>query len=329
MPTITITENSTGGTHSGTEDTYLREASPTANQDSQQINVFSYLVGDRGNGLIRFTLPGVLAGATINSATLSLFITDRTTIKTVDVHRVLRAWTETGATWNTYDGTNNWGTAGGTNAADISAATASTVVSELSLIYQDFTGLAADVQAWVDGAANNGWLLKRNDYTAYDGNFFVFQRSEGTDGQRPKLVIDYTAGSGGTPPGIATETDTALALAGKQIRALGMASETDAALALVTLAGLPFNTAPYEFGQRTGLDVADFAIYASTALNVSVYAESDVLLASQLFSYTETTGSNGRLTRKTHASLTASSWYFFVARNADGSLSGCGRIQAT
>ena len=112
MPTITITENSTGGTHSGTEDTYLREASPTANQDSQQINVYSYAVGDRGNGVIRFTLPGVLAGATINSATLSLCITDRTANKTVDVHRVLRAWTETGATWNTYDGTNNWGTAG-------------------------------------------------------------------------------------------------------------------------------------------------------------------------------------------------------------------------
>jgi len=143
------------------------------------------------------------------------------------------------------------------------------------------------------------------------------------------VVFVLTPTGGGTPAGMATETDTALALAGKQIRALGMAIETDTALALVTLAGLPFNTAPYEFGQRTGLDIEDFALYASTALNVSVFAEADVLLASRLFAYTESTGADGRLTRKTHASLTASSWYFFVARNADGSLSGCGRIQAT
>jgi hypothetical protein len=98
---------------------------------------------------------------------------------------------------------------------------------------------------------------------------------------------------------------------------------------LVVLAGLPFNSSTYEFGQRTGLAVADFSVFASTALNVSVYADADVLLASRLFAYTESTGSNGQLTRKTHASLAASSWYFFVARNADGSLSGCGRIQAS
>ena len=137
------------------------------------------------------------------------------------------------------------------------------------------------------------------------------------------------AGGGGTPPGLATETDAALALAGKQIRAAGMATETDTALALVTLAGLPFNTAPYEFGQRTGLDVADFSIYASTALNVSVYAAADVLLASQLFSYTETTGADGRLTRKTHASLTAGSTYIFVAVTAGGAMVAAGRITAT
>ncbi len=95
------------------------------------------------------------------------------------------------------------------------------------------------------------------------------------------------------------------------------------------LAGLDFNTSAYEFGQRTGLVVSDFAIFASTAINIAVYADADVLLGAQLFSYTETTGADGRLTRKTHGSLSAASWYFFTARNADGSLSGCGRIQAT
>ena len=94
------------------------------------------------------------------------------------------------------------------------------------------------------------------------------------------------------------------------------------------LAGLPFNTSTYEFGQRTGLDVEDFAIFASTSINISVYADADVLLVTRLFGYTETTGSNGRLARKDHASVSAGSTYFFVARNADGTLSGCGRITA-
>lgn len=155
----------------------------------------------------------------------------------------------------------------------------------------------------------------------------IVARNSGTD----PWLDDFEAAalSTGTPPGLATETDAALALAGMQIRALGMASETDTALALVTLAGLPFNTAPYEFGQRTGLDVADFSIYASTAINVSVYAAADVLLASQLFSYTETTGTDGRLTRKTHASLTAGSTYIFVAVTAGGAMVAAGRITAT
>lgn len=139
------------------------------------------------------------------------------------------------------------------------------------------------------------------------------------------------AGGAGTPPGIAAETDAALALSGKQIRALGLATETDAALALTgtALAGLPFNTSAYEFGQRTGLDIEDFSLYASTSLNVSVFADADVLLASRLFAYTESTGSDGRLTRKTHASLVAGTTYIFVAVTTGGALVAAGRITAT
>ena len=143
------------------------------------------------------------------------------------------------------------------------------------------------------------------------------------------LGVPILGAASGTPVGIATETDIALALAGKQIRALGLATETDTALALTSAAGLPFNTAPYEFGQRTGLDVADFSLYASTALNVSVYAATDVLLTTQLFAYTESTGSDGRLTRKTHTSLVAGTTYIFVAVTAGGALVAAGRIQAT
>lgn len=184
--------------------------------------------------------------------------------------------------------------------------------------------------------AGSGWTKRAemNYFGVQDQLFSAIQTAQTASmtcgGSAGPIVLLTLKLPGAVPgPGIATEADTALALASKQIRAAGMATETDTALALVTLAGLPFNTAPYEFGQRTGLDVDDFSIYASTSLNVSVYAATDVLLASQLFAYTESTGSDGRLTRKTHASLTAGTVYIFVAVTTGGALVAAGRITAT
>lgn len=96
------------------------------------------------------------------------------------------------------------------------------------------------------------------------------------------------------------------------------------------LAGLDLNSSTYEFGQRTGLAVTDFALFTSALIYVSVYADADLALTSQLFAYSETThATTGQLTRKTHASLVSGSWYFLVFRNGDGSLNGCVRIQAS
>lgn len=97
----------------------------------------------------------------------------------------------------------------------------------------------------------------------------------------------------------------------------------------VVLAGLDFDTSGYVFTQRTGLAIPAFALFPALPLTVSVYALADLALASQLFSYSASTDAAGKLARKTHASLVAASWYFFVARNADGTLNGCGPIQAT
>lgn len=198
MPVIVITDNTTGGTHAGSDDVFISESTPTANKDTDNTEVHAYTSGSRSNTLLRFTLPAVLTGATINSATLSLYVADKTLSYQVDVHRCLRAWVEGSATWNTYDGTNNWATGGATGSGDMNAsATAGVTVSASVNFYQDFDGLAADVQAWADGTPNNGWLLKRNNYTAYDFHYVVFRRSEGTDGGRPILTVDYTPGGGG------------------------------------------------------------------------------------------------------------------------------------
>lgn len=94
------------------------------------------------------------------------------------------------------------------------------------------------------------------------------------------------------------------------------------------LAGLDLDAAGYEFTQRTGTSEADVSVFASASINVTVYPASFPLVES--FSYTESTSASGFLTRKEHASLTASSWYYCVFIDAaTGLLFGMRRVQAT
>lgn len=221
-------------------------------------------------------------------------------------------------------------TSGGGGTSMTSAAFTTAQANELAIVVLHGVPTFTAGSGYTERDDHNYAGVQDQSFTSVQTSVTASMTCGGSAG--PIVVITFReSGGAGTPTGTATETDTALALGGMQIRGVGLATETDTALALSgsTLAGLPFNTAPYEFGQRTGLDVADFSIYASTALNVSVYAESDVLLASQLLSYTESTGADGRLTRKTHASLTAGTVYIFVAVTTGGALVAAGRITAT
>lgn len=126
------------------------------------------------------------------------------------------------------------------------------------------------------------------------------------------------AGGGGTPVGLATETDTALALAAKQITATGLATETDTALALTTTAGFDFHTAAgLIFGDLAGA-LTGLAREASVSMVLRVYAvASPGSLVHE--SGTLTTDSNGRLPRFTHSSLSLGTSYICTfIRASDG-----------
>lgn len=96
------------------------------------------------------------------------------------------------------------------------------------------------------------------------------------------------------------------------------------------LAGLDLHLSVHQFGQRTGVLLADVGVAATISLNVAVFADAWPLVA-PLFTYTETTNGSGQLTRKTHASLVAGTWYWVWADNPSGGLfrGGVKRIQAT
>lgn len=159
----------------------------------------------RGHGLLKFDVSSIAASSTCDSATLYLYTAEaqdnQDYTRNQVVYRMARAWTEAGATWNTYDGSNNWGTAGASNTStDREASTiASTSVTANRAIGVEtqFSLSASAVQDWWDGDYTNNGIQVRDSADDTDNCFSTYGSSDnGTTGYRPKLVVEYTEGGG-------------------------------------------------------------------------------------------------------------------------------------
>lgn len=163
---------------------------------------------ERRRALMFFDLSMIPAGATINSVELTLSMT-QTSGGAIDVavHQLLASFgegssnggepggsgvaaTSGDATWRHrfFDGT-LWGTAGGDFNA---AASASRSVGAIGSYSWSGSGLAADVQSWVDSPASNfGWVMLGNEAVNGAAKRFATREDPRPDFQ-PRLVIDYT-----------------------------------------------------------------------------------------------------------------------------------------
>ncbi|HEY5657110.1 MAG TPA: multicopper oxidase domain-containing protein, partial [Myxococcota bacterium] len=162
-------------------------------------------------GLVAFDVAGALPpGATINSVTLTLFVSrERTQTETVFLHRVLADWGEgtsdaageegQGAPATTDDATwthrfwpgTTWSTPGG----DFNAApSASALVGNQNNFYNwSSAAMAADVQGWLDSPATNfGWIVIGNEVDLRAVDRFD-TRENTTPANRPALTIDFTS----------------------------------------------------------------------------------------------------------------------------------------
>lgn len=199
--TATITHNS-AGTFDGVQDTFLWSSFPTQNSGSSlQLGTQNTSTGDNRVTLIRFTgLSNLPADANIISAQIDLFNNIGTTDdQNFFMTRLVRSWTESGATWNKFDGVTNWTTAGagdGVSDYDGSITLASLFLPTGTTGYVSFIdpNLAPQVQRWVSGAqANNGVYIQRNDGLAgTDTTTNQFLSTQHVDGVRPRLTIVYT-----------------------------------------------------------------------------------------------------------------------------------------
>jgi hypothetical protein len=196
--TLTIQPDATAGV-----DTSIDSANPTTNYGTATAmrSGDETLTANACRSLLKFDLSGIPAGSIILTAILTVTLTeDRSdNARTKRVYRIKRAWTEAGATWNKYDGTNNWSTAGGFHADDCeqtdigntSFSATETIPSEKSL-----TLTAAKVQEMFTGAfTNNGFMIKTDTET--DDSYALATSDHATASYRPKLVITYDPPSGG------------------------------------------------------------------------------------------------------------------------------------
>lgn len=201
MATITISNN-TGATYSGVVDTWIQQTNPTENKNSEiDLVVSQWTTADRRHALIKFGgLSSVASGGVVSNAKVRLRCTAKgANPSTIQLRKLLRAFTDSQATWNIAQTSVNWGTAGALNATtdyDPSLLAQATVVVGS---YAELTGSLVDayVQSVIDTGTDNGLVLFNSFFNSGSDNFTTatVSSSVGTDGQRPELVFDYAVGS--------------------------------------------------------------------------------------------------------------------------------------
>ncbi len=244
--------------YAGMVDSTIRQAAATTNYGAATTCEAD---GDDGSGvdkscLLQWALSGIPSGSTVQSATITLRITDASS-NTYNLYELKRAWNESQVTWNKPNSATNWATAGALGATDRGSIVGSITGSVGSkTVTLNAAGIAM-VQGWVSGSSNSGIAIADASVT----NGIDFASSEhATVSYHPILTITYlppdtgtgggsgTGGStggtggatggaggstGGTGGGTATEPNLLVAFIGDQ----GNGSSADAVLNLIKAEG--------------------------------------------------------------------------------------------
>ena len=180
-----------------TTDTILDEGGPNTNYGTETYLWVRSRSSSRNNrAILKFDVSSQIpSGSTINSATLSLYYyihgSNDPVGRTEWAYRITQtAWGETTATWNKYDGTNAWTTAGGDYTTTDGAST--TVPASYGWMNWDVT---AQVQTAIDSVSGIAhFLLKdgtESSSTPYNCNFY--SREYATGSLCPKLYVSWTS----------------------------------------------------------------------------------------------------------------------------------------
>ncbi|MFL5781162.1 MAG: DNRLRE domain-containing protein [Thermoleophilaceae bacterium] len=173
-----------------TEDCYIvggtQASSHFCGFAANELNVGTDSSGNPNRAYMRFDTSGVPADAEVLEGDLHLHV-DSGSQRQVDVYHLTHDSTSQ-RTWNTYDGTNSWGTAGG----DISGSDGSnSAVGGTAGWYE--IGARKLVQGWVDKSTNNYGLLLKD--TGTPATLMQISASEQTS-LKPFLEVEWSYRTG-------------------------------------------------------------------------------------------------------------------------------------
>jgi hypothetical protein len=161
-------------------DTSADESKPTNNYGTNTtILVRSWQSAKDARSFVEFDVSSIPSGSTVNTATLTLCATRVPgSTRTIDLHRITASWVETTLTWN--------------NQPSVAASVTDSTTTPGSPACMTWD-VAADVQLWIDGTANEGWRAK--DSVEGQGTRYITEfaaRENGTPADRPILDVNYT-----------------------------------------------------------------------------------------------------------------------------------------
>lgn len=199
MPTIIYTNNTSGGDSTALVEADLSVVGPTFNFDGNPTMNCEHVGGvtDRVMWLKLTDLSGIPSGSTIDDVDIELYREGgfssggavhfaRNCLRDVLVSQLTGTVARTGTPWTTVGALSDGNDRGASNIGTMS------VDNTNGYKVLSGAGLIDLVQDWVDGVVNNYGILIFPD-TA-DDVYSTFTQSEGTDGQRPRLVVTYTVG---------------------------------------------------------------------------------------------------------------------------------------
>jgi subtilisin family serine protease len=138
-------------------------------------------------GVLQFDLSSIPANATVLTATLTLKkVSGDAVSDTLSVNALTHSWTESGATWEKYDGQNKWASVGAY--FDPAAAATASMAGNNSYTWN----IKNLTQNWVKGTQPNyGVLLKQNVELTGNQPQHNFSSRESATG-KPTLTITYS-----------------------------------------------------------------------------------------------------------------------------------------
>jgi hypothetical protein len=187
----------------GVTDTYLRSDQVDTNYSTETV-ISVGMATETYRGIVKFDLSSIPAGATINSAVMTIYVFGdiSSNARVASVYRIKQTVNISQATWNSFATGSSWATAGcshtttdreSTDISDGPTVPASPSAGDPIV----FTLTASKIQEITSGAfTNNGFLIK---VATEDTDMMQYDSTESlTAGEKPKLVVTYTLASGGS-----------------------------------------------------------------------------------------------------------------------------------